>query len=68
MRPGRVDSLARMQQWTVAAILCLVAAGSSLFVGQLLLARSRDVTALYWFATGAVALRASLVIAGERRP
>ena len=52
-----------MRSWSIAALGCLLAAGSALLVGQEALVESRDLWALYWIVTGAVALRASLVLA-----
>jgi len=62
------DTLAPMQPWSLAAIGCFLAAGSALLVGQEALAESRDLVALYWIATGAITLRASLVLAQKRHP
>ncbi len=52
-----------MQSWSLLAVLCLLAAGCALLVGERALADARDLAALYWLATGALALRATLAMA-----
>jgi len=52
-----------MHAWNLAAVGCLIAGGLSVLVGEGALAQTRDLAALYWFATGAVSLRASLALA-----
>jgi hypothetical protein len=52
-----------MQPWSLAAIACLLAAALALFVGEEALADAHDLVALYWFATGAISLKASLALA-----
>jgi hypothetical protein len=51
---------------TVAAIACLLAGAVSVLVGEQALADAQDLVALYWLATGAVALKAAHAFA-ERR-
>ncbi len=55
-----------MAPWSLAAVGCLGAAGCSLLVGQWALAGSHDIAALYWLLTGAVTLRAAIVMAASR--
>jgi ABC-type uncharacterized transport system permease subunit len=52
-----------MHAWTLAAVGCLVAGASALFIGEQALADARDLVALYWLVAGAVSLRASIALA-----
>jgi hypothetical protein len=56
-----------MQSWSLAAIAFLLAAGASLCIGEQAFVDAHDLAALYWVATGAVALRASAALA-EKAP
>jgi hypothetical protein len=56
-----------MSPATIAALIFLVAAGAALSAGESAVVESRDFAGAYWLFAGAVAVRASLVLAEKRR-
>jgi hypothetical protein len=56
-----------LQIASVGALLLVVAAAAALWLGGQALLDTRDMAAAYWFATGAVSVRAALVLTERRR-
>lgn len=52
---------------SAGAVLLVVAAAAALWLGGQALLDMRDMAAAYWLATGAVSVRAALVLSEKRR-